>query len=128
MSLNLTQWCLLTFCALCQVMKCRQVENSGEPSTISSASSVKNSLSGGLLGLFRVLRSCWIFVDTRLFTGTPASRTRTEGGEEKCNDTQIRTRHYLLKHLPIPKSAAFNPKTQQMLHLLVTIFVFKSLY
>lgn len=44
------------------------------PSTISSESSVKKSLSGGLLGLLRVLSSCWIFVDTLLLTGTPEER------------------------------------------------------
>lgn len=41
------------------------------PSTISSESSTKNSFKGGLLGRFRVLRSCWILVDTLLLTGTP---------------------------------------------------------
>lgn len=41
------------------------------PSTISSESSTKNSFKGGLLGRFSVLRSCWIFVDTLLLTGTP---------------------------------------------------------
>lgn len=43
----------------------------GVPSTISSWSSMKNSLSGGRLGRFSVFSSCWIFVDTRLDTGTP---------------------------------------------------------
>lgn len=47
------------------------------PSTISSESSVKNSLSGGLLGLFSVLSSCWIFVDTLLLTGTPTKTKNT---------------------------------------------------
>lgn len=39
---------------------------------------MKKSLSGGLLGLFSVLSSCWILVDTLLLTGTPAVRN-TEG-------------------------------------------------
>lgn len=44
------------------------------PSTISSESSRKNSLSGGRLGLFNVLSSCCILVETRLCAGTPVDK------------------------------------------------------
>lgn len=37
-------------------------------------SSRKNSLSGGRLGLFNVLSSCCILVETRLCAGTPVDR------------------------------------------------------
>lgn len=47
------------------------------PSTISSESSTKNSLSGGLFGRLSVFNSCWILVDTLLLTGTPAQTPRT---------------------------------------------------
>lgn len=46
------------------------------PSTISSESSRKNSLSGGLLGRLSVFNSCWILVDTLLLTGTPGQTPR----------------------------------------------------
>lgn len=48
--------------------------NSITPSTISSESSRKNSLRGGRLGLFNVLSSCCILVETRLCAGTPVDR------------------------------------------------------
>lgn len=54
-------------------------ENAGvyvSPSTISSESSRKNSLSGGLLGRLSVFSSCWILVDTLLLTGTPVQTSR----------------------------------------------------
>lgn len=47
------------------------------PSTISSESSTKNSLSGGLFGRLSVFNSCWILVDTLLLTGTPGQTSRT---------------------------------------------------
>lgn len=65
------------------------------PSTISSESSTKNSLSGGLFGLLSVFNSCWILVDTLLLTGTPGQTSRADtvtnickqGAREACSPT-----------------------------------------
>lgn len=58
------------------------------PSTISSESSRKNSLSGGLLGRLRVFNSCWILVDTLLLTGTPGQTPRTATVTNICKQTK----------------------------------------
>lgn len=54
------------------------------PSTISSESSRKNSLSGGLLGRLSVFNSCWILVDTLLLTGTPGQTPRAAAVTNTC--------------------------------------------
>lgn len=60
------------------------------PSTISSESSRKNSLSGGLLGRLSVFNSCWILVDTLLLTGTPGQTRRAAAVTNICKQTMTR--------------------------------------
>lgn len=60
------------------------------PSTISSESSRKNSLSGGLLGRLSVFNSCWILVDTLLLTGTPGQTPRAAAVTNICKQTMTR--------------------------------------
>lgn len=94
------------------------------PSTISSESSVKNSLSGGLLGLFRVLSSCWIFVDTLLLTGTPEARrtyrqaTRRGLFTAPRHDTSLPT---------ISESAALHSTTNETYYYFYFFFRFQGL-
>lgn len=80
------------------------------PSTISSESSVKNSLRGGLLGLFKVLSSCWIFVDTLLLTGTPEERHTYSYATWR--GLFAAPQHHTL-HLTISESAALHSRTRK---------------
>lgn len=76
------------------------------PSTISSESSTKNSLSGGLFGRLSVFNSCWIFVDTLLLTGTPEQTRGAATVTDTCKHWIHRrtctsnTKHYLRTHAP----------------------------
>lgn len=68
------------------------------PSTISSESSKKNSLSGGLLGRFSVFNSCCIFVETLLLTGTPEETTKKACSQTPKDHTGNKKAHHAPTH------------------------------
>lgn len=105
---------LIYFCRTAVVVLCGAL-----PSTISSESSVKNSLSGGLLGLFRVLSSCWILVDTLLLTGTPEERHACSHATWPGLFTA--PQHYT-SLLAIPESAALHSRRNTTFFVLFWVF------